>query len=207
MKNFIKTALPVILAIFLLASLGTGIYFGAYGGTAQQYGYFGASGGAVWPSVTAGGDDGSAVEFTGTAATTLWLPSADLSGSTDATFEWLCWLPADYQNGGRLSDIKLYWITDDTTAAHDIDVTLYAKAVGDGDAASGSYGSGINEGAFASGGANLLNVDTFSNSLTPTNSPERGDLVVFKIFIDDSGCTVDNTLYLALLTFKYPRAQ
>jgi len=171
---------------------------------AAQWGYFGVSGGGIAPSETAGGSDGAAVEFAGTAATTLWMGSFDLSDDVDESFEWSAWLPADYANGGALSDLRFCWITDDTDLGT-IEIEVQAKAVGDGDLVSVAYSSAVVQ-ADTSNGANKMNIVTFANSLVPANSPQRGEALVLRFLIDESDSTINTTVYFNLLQFRYPRA-
>ena len=187
-------------------SFATGLLGGGGGGAqAAQWGYFAASGGGVWPSETAGGTDGAAVEFSGN-TTTLWMGSFDLSDDVDESFEWSAWLPADYLNGGSLSDIKFCWITDDTDLGT-IELEVQAKALGDGDSiGSTAFSSAIAQ-ADTSNGANKMNIVTFSSSLTPANTPVRGDTLILKFLIDESESTINTTVYFNLVQFKYPRAQ
>jgi hypothetical protein len=171
---------------------------------AAQWGYFGVSGGGIAPSETIGGTDGAAVEFTGTAATTLWMGSFDLSDDVDESFEWSAWLPADYANGGALSDLRFCWITDDADLGT-IEIEVQAKAVGDGDLVSVAYSSAVVQ-ADTSNGANKMNIVTFANSLVPANSPQRGEALVLRFLIDESDSTINTTVYFNLLQFRYPRA-
>ena len=167
--------------------------------------YMAASGGGVWPSETDGATDGAAIEFTGAAATTLWASSFDLSDTTDESLEWSAWFTADYLNGGVLSNLELHWVTDDADLGY-IEVEIQAKAIGHGDLMSIAYGTAI-VGNFTSTGANKKNISAFSGSLTAANSPVRSDDLMFRILIDESASTINTTVYLDKITFRYPRAQ
>lgn len=199
----------LVFAVILVCGLIGGLSY--FKGTQTQaytpspWGYFAASGGGVWPSVTTGGTDGAAVEFTGAAATTLWMASFDMSVAGDKSVEWSAWFPADYLNNGSLSDIKVYWITDDVGTSN-VTFLISVKAVGDGDLPSIAYSSPVTV-TDNSNGQYILNICTFSSSLLPANSPVRGDDLVMRCIIDDSETAVDANVYIEKVTFRYPRVQ
>lgn len=205
--KIVGLGLAIILILGLVGSLS---YYGgartqAY--TPSPWGYFGVSGGGISPSETIGGTDGAAIEFTGAAATTLWMGSFDLSDDVDESFEWSAWLPSDYLSGGAISELYFYWVTDDTDVAATIQLEIQAKAVGDGDLISIAYSSPIESSGFTSAGANKMNIETFSGSLTPSNSPVKRDALILRFLIDESESTVNTTVYFNLVGFRYPRAQ
>jgi hypothetical protein len=198
--------LVAMIASGIGGSFATGLLGGGHGGgQASQWGYFEPSGGGVWPNETTGGTDGAAVEFSGN-TTTLWMASFDLSDDVDEILTWAFKLPHDYLNGGSLSAIEITWVTDDADLGT-VEFEVRAKALGDGDSIGATAWSSAVSQSDTSNGANKINTVTFSSSLTPSNSPVRGDYVPMEFLIDESESTINTTAYLTIAGFKYPRAQ
>jgi hypothetical protein len=173
-------------------------------GSPNLWGYSGWLGGSIYPAVTGGASDTTAVEFgSGSTATTLLSGSFDMTSATDEEFHAYGWLPYDYLNGGALK-FFIEWVATDTDLAT-IELEFYCKAVGNGEPIAGSWGSGIVI-TDTSEGANKNNI-TSEVTITPHNAPERNDKLLVKIFCDKSGCTLDEGVVYPIITaFKYPKS-